>query len=226
MAIKENLENIRYQIRKTAQKVGKNPSAIELVVVTKLVNVEQIKEAVAAGIDIIGENRVQEAKEKFSQLEDYKIKWHLIGHLQKNKVKKAIEIFDMIQSVDRLELAQEIDKNAAQINKIMDILIQINISGKENQFGLPPALAVEIIQEMSKFKNIRIKGLMTIAPLVSNPEDARPYFRTLARLRDKIPPIENVQMKYLSMGMSNDFEVAIEEGSNMVRIGRLIFGHL
>lgn len=226
MAIKENLENIRHRIKKTGQKVGRNPSEIELVVVTKSVNLAQIKEAVSAGVDIIGENRVQEAKEKFSQIKDCHLKWHLIGHLQKNKVKKAIEIFDLIQSVDSLELAQEIDTKAAQINKMMDILIQINVSGEESKFGLSPALAIEIIQEISKFKNIRIKGLMTIAPLVSNPEDARPFFRALAQLKDKIPEIGNVQMKYLSMGMSNDFEVAIEEGSNMVRIGRLIFGHL
>lgn len=223
MSIKENLEVIRNRIKEAAQKAAREPSDIELVAVTKLVNVPQIREAINAGIKIIGENRVQEAKNKFQQLKD--IKWHLIGHLQKNKVKDAVEIFDMIQSVDKIELAEEINKRAEQINKIIDILIQINISGEESRFGVSPSSTLKIIQQISKFKNIKIRGLMTIAPLVSNPEDVRLYFRELAKLRDKIarPKIENVQMKYLSMGMSNDFEVAIEEGSNMVRIGRAIF---
>lgn len=223
MSIKENLEVIQNRIKEAAQKTEREPSDIELVAVTKLVNIHQIKEAINAGIKIIGENRVQEAKNKFQQLKD--IKWHLIGHLQKNKVKDAIEIFDIIQSVDKIELAEEINKRAGQINKIIDILIQINISEEESKFGISPSSTLEIIQQISKFKNIKIRGLMTIAPLVSNPEDVRLYFRELAKLKDKITSqkIENVEMKYLSMGMSNDFEVAIEEGSNMVRIGRAIF---
>lgn len=223
MSIKENLEVIQNRIKEAAQKTEREPSDIELVAVTKLVNIHQIREAINAGIKIIGENRVQEAKNKFQQLKD--IKWHLIGHLQKNKVKDAIEIFDIIQSVDKIELAEEINKRAGQINKIIDILIQINISEEESKFGISPSSTLEIIQQISKFKNIKIRGLMTIAPLVSNPEDVRLYFRELAKLKDKITSqkIENVEMKYLSMGMSNDFEVAIEEGSNMVRIGRAIF---
>jgi len=225
MSIKENLEILNNRIKEAAQKVGRVPSEIELVAVTKLVDVNQIKEVLDAGINIIGENRVQEAKKKYSQLKNKEVKWHLIGHLQRNKVKDAIEIFDMIQSIDTIALAKEVDKRAGEVNKIMDILIQVNISGEKSKFGISPSSTLEIIQQIAKFKNVRIKGLMTIAPLVSNPEDVRPYFRQLAKLKDKIANqnIENVQMKYLSMGMSNDFEVAIEEGSNMIRIGRAIF---
>jgi hypothetical protein len=226
MAIKKNLEALRNRIKIAAHRVARNPDEIKLVAVTKSVDVNQIEEAIDAGVNIIGENRVQEAKKKYSQLKNNDVKWHLIGHLQRNKVKDAIEIFDMIQSVDTIHLAKEIDKRAGIANKIMDILIQVNTSGEETKFGISPHLTLEIIQQIAKFKNIRIKGLMTIAPLVVNPEDTRPYFRILAKLRDKITSkrIENVEMKYLSMGMTNDFEVAIEEGSNMIRIGRAIFG--
>ncbi|MEW6097181.1 MAG: YggS family pyridoxal phosphate-dependent enzyme [bacterium] len=225
MSVKENLENLQNRIKEAAQKVARNPDEIELVAVTKLVDINQIREAINAGINIIGENRVQEAKSKFSQLKTYDVKWHLVGHLQRNKVRDAIAIFDMIQSVDRIELADEIDKRAGQVNKMIDILIQVNVSGEESKFGVSPSSTIGIIQQIAKFKNIRIKGLMTIAPLVSKSEDVRPYFMELAKLMDKIArqKIENVQMKYLSMGMSNDFEVAIEEGSNMIRIGRAIF---
>jgi hypothetical protein len=226
MSIKENLEVLRNRIKEAAYRVARDPNEIELVAVTKLVDVAQIKEVLHNKINIIGENRVQEAKIKFSQLKNYNIKWHLIGHLQRNKVKDAIMIFDMIQSVDTITLAKEIDKRAGIANKIMDILIQVNTSGEESKFGISPSSTLEIIQQISKFKNIRIKGLMTIGPLVANPEDTRPYFRKLAELRDEVAQqnIEDVEMRYLSMGMTNDFEVAIEEGSNMIRLGRAIFG--
>ncbi|MEW6609203.1 MAG: YggS family pyridoxal phosphate-dependent enzyme [bacterium] len=221
MSIKENLEIIKNRIKQ----VAKDSSEIELVAVTKSAGINQIIEAINSGITNIGENRIQEAKGKFDQLKKMEIKWHMIGHLQRNKVKEAIKIFDMIQSVDRLELAKEIEKQAGQINKIMDVLIEVNVSNEETKFGVSPVATLELIQEIAKLSNIRIKGLMTIAPLVSNPEDTRPYFRALANLRDEIAhqQIENVQMKYLSMGMSNDFEVALEEGANMIRIGRAIF---
>ncbi|MEW6618663.1 MAG: YggS family pyridoxal phosphate-dependent enzyme [bacterium] len=221
MSIKENLEIIKNRIKQ----VVKDPSEIELVAVTKSAGVNQIIEAINSGITNIGENRIQEAKGKFDQLKKMEIKWHMIGHLQRNKVKEAIKIFDMIQSVDRLELAKEIEEQAGQINKIMDVLIEVNVSNEETKFGVSPVATLELIQEIAKLNNIRIKGLMTIAPLVLNPEDTRPYFRALVNLRDEIvhQQIENVEMKYLSMGMSNDFEVALEEGANMIRIGRAIF---
>jgi pyridoxal phosphate enzyme (YggS family) len=211
--IKENILKLKKQI----------PESASIVCVTKGRGVEQIKEAIEAGLTDIGENRVQEAilKHKALSTIDYRpstIKWHMVGHLQTNKAKEAVKIFDLIQSVDSLRLAKEIDKEAAKINKTQDTLIEVKTSPEATKFGIKPEEAIELIKEMSKFKNINIKGLMTIAPLVDNPEETRPYFRTLRELRDKING-----SWILSMGMTDDFKVAIEEGSNMVRLGRAIF---
>lgn len=226
--IKNNLEKINEKIKKAALKVNRNPEDIKLVAVTKTATIEQIKEAISAGVKIIGENKVQEAKEKYQVLsaDIADIGWHLVGHLQTNKVKYAIEIFDLIHSVDSIKLAEEIDKRSLQFGMVTNILVEVNVSGEETKYGIRPEEVEPFLKEISEFSRIKVRGLMTIAPIAEDKEEVRPYFRKLKELSEKIENknIENVKMDYLSMGMTDDFEVAIEEGANMVRIGRGIFG--
>jgi len=223
--IKNNLEIINEKIKKAALRVNRNREEIKLVAVTKTATVEQIEEAINAGVKIIGENKVQEAKEKYHIL-TADIEWHLVGHLQTNKAKYAVEIFDCIHSVDSIKLAQEIDKRSLQFAKIMDILVEVNVSGEETKYGIKSEEVEAFLKEISEFPRIRVRGLMTIAPIVEDEEEVRPYFRKLWELSKEIKSknIENVKMDYLSMGMTEDFEIAIEEGANIVRIGRGIFG--
>jgi len=223
--IKNNLEIINEKIKKAASRVNRNPEEIKLVAVTKTATVEQIKEAINAGVKIIGENRVQNAKEKY-QILSADIEWHLVGHLQTNKVKYAIEIFDFIHSVDSIKLAKEIDRRSLQFGMMTNVLVEVNVSGEETKYGIKPEEVEPFLKEISEFPKIRVKGLMTIAPIAEDNEEVRPYFRKLRELSEKIKSkeIKNVKMDYLSMGMTEDFEVAIEEGANMVRIGRGIFG--
>lgn len=223
--IKNNLETINKKIKKAALKVNRNFREVKLVAVTKTATIEQIKEAISTGVKIIGENKVQEAKEKY-QILTADIEWHLVGHLQTNKVKYAIEIFDFIHSVDSIKLAKEIDKRSLQFGKITNVLVEVNISGEETKYGIKPEQVEPFLKEISEFSRIRVRGLMTIAPIVEDKEEVRPYFRKLRELSKEIKSknIKNVKMDHLSMGMTDDFEVAIEEGANMVRIGRGIFG--
>lgn len=225
MSIRENLERIKEKIRVKSELVGRDPQEITLVAVTKTVEADRIEEAIAAGVNIIGESRIQEAKEKYRKVES-RIIWHLVGRLQRNKAKDAVKIFDLIHSVDSTELAKEIDKQAKKIGKIQKILVEANVSGEESKYGLNPEGVIAFLQEVSGLPNIKVEGLMTMAPFYENPEDCRPCFRKLKKLIEEVKAknIKNVEMTYLSIGMSNDFEVAIEEGSNMVRIGRAIFG--
>ncbi|MFQ6032365.1 MAG: YggS family pyridoxal phosphate-dependent enzyme, partial [Candidatus Zixiibacteriota bacterium] len=208
-----------------AERMGKNKEDIKLVAVTKTVNLESIKEAINRGIQIIGENRVQEAESKFVQITQ-KVEKHLVGHLQTNKAKKAVELFDFIQSVDSQRIAQEISRRASQMGKVMDVLVEINTSGEKTKFGIDTHQAISFIKSISNLEGIKIKGLMTIGLFSDNPEDTRPCFKKLKAIFDQLKSekVPNVEMKYLSMGMTNDFEVAIQEGSNMVRIGTGIFG--
>lgn len=223
--IKNNLEIINEKIKKAALRANRNPEEIKLVAVTKTATIEQIKEAISAGVKIIGENKVQEAKEKY-QILSTKIEWHLVGHLQTNKVKYAIEIFDCIHSVDSIKLAEEIDKRSLQFGKTTNVLIEVNVSGEETKYGIKPEEVEYFLKEIFEFSRIRVRGLMTIAPIAEDKEEVRPYFRKLRELSKEIKNknLKNVKMDYLSMGMTGDFEVAIEEGANMVRIGRGIFG--
>ena len=223
--IKNNLEIINEKIKKVALKVNINPEEIKLVAVTKTATIEQIKEAISAGVKIIGENKIQEAKEKY-QILSADIEWHLVGHLQTNKVKYAIEIFDCIHSVDSIKLAKEIDRRSLQFGMITNVLVEVNVSGEETKYGIKPEEVEPFLKEISEFFRIRVRGLMTIAPIAEDKEEVRLYFRKLRELFEKIKSknIKNVKMDYLSMGMTEDFEVAIEEGANMVRIGRGIFG--
>jgi len=225
MSVAKNLKTIMDRIAAAAKRVGRDPSSVRLVVVTKTVDRDRIAEAVAAGAAVLGENRVQEAKEKIEAL-GQTASWHLIGHLQANKAKYAVKLFDLIHSVDNLELAVEIDRQAAKVGKVQDILVEVNIAGEASKAGIAvkgvPALAAEV----AKFRNIAVKGLMTMPPYSENTEDSRPYFRKLRDLAETIAKenIPNVTMNELSMGMSGDFEVAIEEGATLVRVGTAIFG--
>jgi len=214
--IKENVERVRQRIAQASTKIKADPDKITIVCVTKGRTMAQIQEAVESGLKKIGENRVQEALEKYKEIPG--VEWHMIGHLQSNKVKDAVKIFSLIHSVDSINLTKEIDKQAAKINKIQDILLEVKTSPEPSKLGINPEILDDVIAKIKEFKNINIKGLMTIAPLVDNANDARPYFAKLRQLRDKLNP-----HWLLSMGMSDDFQVAIEEGADIVRIGRAIF---
>ncbi len=200
------------------------PEGVILVGAAKTRTPEEILEATEAGLKIVGENYVQEAERAYNVVGN-RVKWHMIGHLQRNKVKKAIKIFDMIETVDSVRLAKEIDKQCKKIGKIMPVLIEINSAKEEQKSGVMPEDALSIVQDISRFENIKIMGLMTMGPFLEDPEDLRPYFRLTKELFEKIRiGIDGVEMKYLSMGMSDSYRVAIEEGANMVRIGTLLFG--
>jgi PLP dependent protein len=219
--IRDNIAQIMQRIDSACSRVSRDPREITIVAVTKGRSADQIKEALANGLTDIGENRVQEALLKYAALipdAQVPIRWHLVGHLQTNKTKEAVKVFSLIHSLDSRHLAEEIDKQAAKINKLQDVLIEVNVSGEESKFGIKPAEAADFIKDISALKNISVKGLMTIAPILENAQNARPYFRQLRELRDKINGLS-----ILSMGMSDDFEVAIEEGATMVRIGRALF---
>jgi pyridoxal phosphate enzyme (YggS family) len=201
------------------------PEGVQLAAAAKTRTPEEISRAADAGVRIIGENYVQEAQRAF-EFVGHRVKWHFIGHLQRNKVKKAVRIFDMIETLDSLDLAQEIDKRCAQEGKIMPVLIEIN-SGKEPQkFGVIPEEAECFLQEAAGFKNIKIKGLMTMGPAFGDPENARPFFIETKKLFDKIKSMDipGLDLQYLSMGMTNSYRVAIQEGANIIRIGTKIFG--
>jgi len=213
--IKENVKRILDEL----------PENVELVAAAKTRTPEEILEAIEAGVKIVGVNYVQEAQRAFEVI-GRKAKWHFIGHLQKNKVKRAVKIFDLIETVDSYDLAQEINKRCNQISKIMPVLIEIN-SGKEKQkFGVSPEEVINLIKKISTFPNIKIMGLMTMGPRFGNPEDSRPYFIETRKIFKKIKGLNlsNIEMKYISMGMTNSYQVAIEEKANMIRIGTLIFG--
>jgi pyridoxal phosphate enzyme (YggS family) len=220
----ENIRSITGRIHDTCRKISKDPSEVELVCVTKGVSLDAIEEALASGVTTFGENRVQEALVKYDSI-DGRALWHLVGHLQTNKVKDAVSIFSLIHSIDSARLAKEIDKEASRIDKVQDILIQVNVSGEESKFGVRSEEAVDFFKSILLYPNINIKGLMTIAPETANPEKSRPCFRGLRELLGNINSLGLTPspLRILSMGMTDDFEVAIEEGSTMVRIGRGIF---
>ncbi|MFH1663198.1 MAG: YggS family pyridoxal phosphate-dependent enzyme [Chloroflexota bacterium] len=201
------------------------PPGVELVAATKTRSPAEVLEAVEAGIRIIGENYIQEAEEAYAVVGNI-VRWHFIGHLQSNKVKKAVKIFDMIETVDSVKIATEIDKHCSQIGKVMPVLIEINSGREEQKSGVLPEGAERLVKDIATFKNIRIEGLMTMGPRSGNPEDSRPYFVETRRVFENIKGLNlpNIDMKYLSMGMTNSYRVALEEGANMVRIGSKIFG--
>ncbi len=223
--MKTRLENVKNRINKVAYACNRDPETIQLVAVSKTVPKERVKEAIDAGVTILGENYVQEAREKFNTLSSHSVSWHLIGHLQTNKAKYAVRLFDLIQTVDSLKLARELDKHAKKIDKIQQILIQVNIGDDPAKSGTTAKETRILIQEISRLENLSIRGLMTMPPFFNSPEKVRPFFSALRDLCDRIRDagISNVSMDELSMGMTGDFEAAIEEGATMVRIGTAIF---
>ncbi len=223
--IQQNIIDIEQRIAAAAQKSGRKREDILLLAVSKTIDVPRIKQAVDCGLKELGENRVQEILEKYDAM-GKDVCWHLIGHLQTNKVKYIIDKVKMIHSVESIKLAEEIDKRAKQSNVIMDILVEVNIADEQSKFGVTPKETLSFIKNIAFLDNIRIKGLMTVAPFVDNPEENRDCFRRMRQLLVDInaEKIDNVNMNVLSMGMSNDFEVAIEEGATIVRVGTNIFG--
>jgi pyridoxal phosphate enzyme (YggS family) len=223
--ITANINEIRQRIKSAAVRCQRNPDSIKLLAVTKTVSPAIVSKAIAAGISEFGENYVQEAKEKIAVIEQ-RVHWHMIGHLQTNKARYAVNLFDYIHSVDRIELAKEISKRAGLTGCKINILIEINVSGEKTKNGIAPADAIGLIKYISTLENISVKGLMTMAPYSDDPEDSRPYFSALSNLQKNIigEGIAGIQMDELSMGMTDDFEIAIEEGATIVRIGRAIFG--
>jgi pyridoxal phosphate enzyme (YggS family) len=223
--IAANVNKIKQRIAVAAARAGRDPYSIKLMAVTKTVPPERILKAIEAGVTLLGENYVQEAKDKIALLGD-SAQWHMIGHLQTNKAKYAVKLFDCVHSVDRLELAQELDHRARLDGRKTDILVEVNVSGEQTKNGIPAIQALDLIKGISQLANLAVHGLMTMAPYTDNPENSRPYFKALRNLRNDIlrEGMASIQMEELSMGMTDDFEVAIEEGSTIVRIGRAIFG--
>ena len=225
--IAETLAQVKRRIEGSAKKAGRNPNDITLVCVTKSADISQIREALSLGVTDIGENRVNEALSKHSSLGDLpgKLRWHMLGHLQTNKVRKCLKVFDIIHSLDSLRLAVELDKQAKAENKRIDCFVEVNLSGEPARYGISPGDTCDFIKQASLLANLHIIGLMAMAPIIDNPEDARPYFKELRILKDRLldEKIPNTDITELSMGMTQDFEVAIEEGSTFVRIGTAIF---
>ena len=215
--IKESIQKLLFSL----------PKEVNLVAATKGRSAEEIKEAISSGITAVGENYVQEAQEKFKIIGN-SVKWHLLGHLHKNKVKLAVSIFDMIETLDSLDLAKALDRECKKNNKILPVLIEVNSAGELQKSGVLPEAVYDFAREVLKLDNLKLMGLMTMGPLVDEPEAIRPFFKKTKEIFDKIRRIypENTDLKYLSMGMSGSYKVAIEEGANIVRIGTAIFGSL
>ena len=224
--MKERLANVLDRIHQAATACGRDPESIHLVAVSKTVPVDRVRAAIDAGVKVLGENYVQEAQEKIKTLSSYSVSWHFIGHLQSNKAKYAVKLFHLIHSVDSVKLARELDKQSKKINKIQKILIQVNVGEETSKSGAGPENAQRLIEDVSHFENLSIQGLMTMPPYFYEPERVRPFFIELRKLRDRIKnaTIPNVVMDELSMGMTGDFEAAIQEGATLVRIGTAIFG--
>ena len=213
-------------IRKNVQEIARElPSGVDLVAAAKTRTPQEILEAVEAGVKVIGENYVQEGREAFSVIGGA-VRWHFIGHLQKNKIKKAIEFFDVIETVDSEELAAEIDKRCAAIGKVITVLVEINSGREAQKYGVMPEKVSDLVRSIAGFENLKVRGLMTMGPFSGDPEDARPFFVETKKIYEQLKEedIPGVEMRYLSMGMTNSYKVAIEEGANIVRIGTKIFG--
>ena len=222
--IAENLVEVRERISQAIQKSGREPDSARLITVSKQISVDRIEEARAAGAVVFGENKIQEAIPKIEQMGAEGISWHFIGHLQKNKIKFLDERFDLIHSVDSFELAEKIAKHYHSENRVQRILLQVNVSGEAAKFGMEPKELEKQMAEFFQLQGIQVEGLMTIPPFDSDPENSRRHFSRLRELREQYEKQNGLPLNQLSMGMSNDFEVAIEEGATLVRVGTAIFG--
>jgi pyridoxal phosphate enzyme (YggS family) len=239
--IRNNIDRLEDRIQRACERAGRDRREVQLIAVSKTIPVEGVSAAFQAGLTVFGENRVQEAEEKFKTFASFldsrdlrpaersageRFKLHLIGHLQSNKAKRAAEIFDMIQTVDRFDVAQKLSRCCEQLNRLLPVLIQVNLGNEETKSGVEPFGVLELVTRVSMLKSVRVRGLMAIPPFRERGEDARADFRSMRKLAQEIakPRIDNVSMHELSMGMSHDFEVAIEEGATLIRVGTAIFG--
>jgi hypothetical protein len=225
--IQSRLKRVKDRITEAALACGRDPKTIKLIAVSKTVPADRILAAIGAGVTDLGENYVQEAREKIEALGRETVSWHFIGHLQTNKAKYVVRLFDLIHSVDSLKLAKELDKRARAVGKVQKVLVQVNISGEATKSGIETEQAVALVRQMALLDNLAICGLMTMPPYFNSPEKVRPYFKALKDLGNRVrtEAIANVDMAELSMGMTGDFEAAIQEGATLVRIGTAIFGH-
>jgi len=223
--IAENLARVQARLAAAARRSGRDPEAVRLIAVTKAVGVEAIREAMAAGQRLFGENYLQEAKGKIAALGP-EVEWHFIGHLQSNKAKAAVGLFALIHSLDRLSLAEALEQAAARAGKVQEVLVQVNLAREASKSGVAPEDAPALLKELRRFPHLRVRGLMTMPPWLPDPERVRPYFRALRELRDRLAAqgLGNDGLPELSMGMSGDFDVAVEEGATLVRVGTAIFG--
>ena len=224
--LKYRLESVKNRIRKLAIDCQRDPQSIRLVAVSKTMSTKRVKEAIDAGVEILGENYIQEAREKIDRLSSYPVSWHFIGRLQTNKAKYAVRLFDLIHSVDSFKLAVELNKQAKKVGKVQDILIQINVGQEVSKSGASPKEAFDLVKNIGRLENLCLRGLMTMPPFFNEPQKVRPYFSSLCDLCDRIKAMmpTSVPANELSMGMTNDFEVAIQEGATLLRIGTAIFG--
>jgi pyridoxal phosphate enzyme (YggS family) len=220
--IKENLLRVMEKIEKAARKVGRDPNEIKLVAVSKTVEAARIKEAIEAGASILGENYVQEAQKKIEEI-GHPVSWHFIGHLQSNKAKYAIRLFDMIHSLDSIPLAEELNRRAEQADRVIKVMVEVNLSKEATKFGTDEEAVLNLAKRIHCLNHLYLEGLMTMPPYFDSPEMSRPYYIALRELKGRMVK-EGIPMKELSMGMSNDFEIAIEEGATYVRVGTAIFG--
>lgn len=225
MTVANNIKEINDVVNQLARKVNRTPEDIQIIAVTKTVSIELMREAIQLGIMNLGENRVQELIEKFETIKD-QVKWHMIGHLQKNKVKYIVDKVELIHSLDSYELALEINRRAGDIGRRIHCLVQVNVSGEKTKYGIKPDEVLTLLQKIEELEFVKVYGLMTIAPYTEDKEDTRKYFKQLKSLFDYISTLKfkNSSMVYLSMGMSNDYDIAIEEGANLIRVGSAIFG--
>jgi pyridoxal phosphate enzyme (YggS family) len=224
--LKKRMERVKERIAKAAESCGRSADSVRLVAVSKTMPIEAVREAIDAGATVLGENYIQEAREKFNALASLPAAWHFIGHLQSNKAKYAVRMFDLIHSVDSLKLATALDRYAEKIDRVQPILIQVNVAREDSKSGIYPEDTLALVKSIAGLKNILVRGLMTIPPYFNAPEEVRPFFAALRELRERIKDeaIANIHMDELSMGMTGDFEAAIEEGATLVRIGTAIFG--
>ncbi len=221
-----NYRTIVERIAVAAATVGRDAREVRLLAASKSQPVDSIRAALAAGVALVGENYVQEAEEKKNQLSDAKVEWHMIGHLQRNKAKLAVELFDVVESLDNLALARELDKAAAKRNRIARAFIEVNLAGEESKTGIAKGEVAGLLEKVSGLAHVKVEGLMTVPPFRENIEEVRPYFYELRKLRDSLNSLNlpNVRLNELSMGMTHDFTVAIEEGATIVRVGTALFG--
>lgn len=228
-SLRANLSRVSERIAEACVRSGRNPAEVDIVAVTKTHPVATVLQAIEAGINNIGENRVQETEVKFAEIAgmdefDSKPNWHLVGHLQRNKARKAVEMFSMIHSLDSVRLAEEIEKRSAAIEKYTPCLIEVNTSGEDSKYGATPEGLAEMVAGVMRFEHVKLVGLMTIGPLTTDQDKIRRSFAQLRELRDRAENVFGCYLPHLSMGMSDDFEIAVEEGATMVRLGRVLFG--